>query len=70
MKSNSRRVVRKVNHLPQKAEKLLEWVQAKFDVVTSFTELDKGNQITLNVGLGRIHFNYIFEFQVACSCKI
>ncbi|XP_071157150.1 transforming growth factor beta receptor type 3-like isoform X3 [Mytilus edulis] len=50
VKGNSRRIVRRINQLPEKKEKLLEWVKERYGAVTSFAELDKGNQITLHVG--------------------
>lgn len=59
MKGNSRRIVRRINQLPEKKERLLEWVKQRYGAVTSFAELDKGNQITLHVGPGNAHlFRY------------
>lgn len=40
--------------MPQDTQTLMSWVKNEYEVITSYTELKRGNQMTLNVGLGKI----------------
>lgn len=39
--------------MPQDTQTLMSWVKNEYEVITSYTELKRGNQMTLNVGLDK-----------------
>lgn len=49
---NQKKQVSKTS-MPQDTQALMSWVKKEYVVLTSYTELRRGNQMTLSVGLGR-----------------
>lgn len=51
--TDSHRKQERKNTMPQDTQALMSWVKSEYNVITSYTELKRGNHMTLNVGLGK-----------------
>nr|XP_022322376.1 transforming growth factor beta receptor type 3-like [Crassostrea virginica] len=49
--TDSHRKQERKNTMPQDTQALMSWVKSEYNVITSYTELKRGNHMTLNVGL-------------------